>query len=61
MKDWIEMVLAKTGTCRRSRMPHMKSLSEAKLNDWDIPANFGVVLHKWNKDDDTSYHILIPS
>ena len=39
---------------------HIKTYSfEAKLKDCDVPIKFVVILGKWNKDDDNTYHILI--
>ena len=42
-----------------SEVSHKTYSFEAKLKDCDIPIKFVVILGKWNKDDDNSYHILI--
>ncbi len=42
-----------------SEVSHKTYSFEAKLKDCDILIKFVVILGKWNKDDDNSYHILI--
>ena len=42
-----------------SEVSHKTYSFEAKLKDCDIPIKFVVVLGKWNKDDDNTYHVLI--
>ena len=50
---------AKFKTTDGSEVSHKTYSFEAKLKDCDIPIKFVVILGKWNKDDDNSYHILI--
>ena len=42
-----------------SEVSHKTYSFEAKLKDCDVPVKFVVILGKWNKDDENSYHILI--
>ena len=56
---WDKIKYVKFKTTDGSEVSHKTYSFEAKLKDCDIPIRFVVILGKWNKDDDYTYHILI--
>ncbi|TVL95296.1 MAG: hypothetical protein CV082_11550 [Candidatus Brocadia sp. BL1] len=56
---WDKIKFVKFKTTDGSEVSHKTYSFEAKLKDCDVPIRFVVILGKWNKDDDYTYHILI--
>lgn len=56
---WHKTKSIKLKTTDGSEVSYRTYSFEAKLKDCDIPIKFVVVLGKWNKDDDNTFHILI--
>ncbi len=56
---WNKIKYLKFKTTDGSEVSHKTYSFEAKLKDCVVPIKFVVILGKWNKDDDNSYHILI--
>ena len=57
--SWDKTKTVKYQTTDGSEVSHRTYSFEAKLKDCKVPIKFVVVLGKWNKDDDNSFHILI--
>ena len=57
--SWDKTKIVKYQTTDGSEVSHRTYSFEAKLKDCKVPIKFVVVLGKWNKDDDNSFHILI--
>ena len=57
--SWDKTKIVKYQTTDGSEVSHRTYSFEAKLKDCKVPIKFVVVLGKWNKDDDDSFHILI--
>ena len=57
--SWDKTKIVKYQTTDGSEVSHKTYSFEAKLKDCKVPIKVVVVLGKWNKDDDNSFHILI--